>query len=174
MEDKVTIKQIAIRWGLIVGLVFIVYGMILQFLNLEMKTMQYFSYLNYVILIVVFVLAHKAFKEGRDGFMSIGQGIGIGTLIALIASVLNAVFSYIYLKFIDDSMLTKIKDAQIEQYEKMGMDDAAIERSMEMAGKFMTPELIQVWGILGTVLFGFILALIVSLFTKKSNPALEV
>jgi hypothetical protein len=28
-------------------------------------------------------------------------------------------------------------------------------------------------GIVGLVFFGFILALIVSLFTKKSNPALE-
>ncbi len=174
MEDKLTVKQISLRWGLILGLIFIVYGLILQFMNLEMKTMQYFGYLNYVIMIVVFVLAHKAFKEGRDGFMSIGQGIGIGTLIALIASVINSIFSYLYLKFIDDSMLTKIRDAQIEQYEKMGMDDATIERSMEMASKFTTPEMIQVWAIVGTVFFGFILALIVSLFTKKSNPALEV
>ena len=34
MEDKVTVKQVGLKYGLILGLIFIVYGMILQFLNL--------------------------------------------------------------------------------------------------------------------------------------------
>ena len=174
MEDKVTVKQIGIRWGIIMGLVSIVYGMILQFLNLDMNLMQKLGNGTYVFLIIIVVLAHKAFKEGGDGYMSLKQGLGIGMMISLIASILNAVFSYIYLKFIDDSMLTKIRDMQIEQYEKMGMDDAQIDQAMEMAGKFMTPEMLQVWVIVFFLLFGFIISLIVSLFTKKNNPALEI
>lgn len=174
MEDKVTVKQIGLRWGLITGLIFIVYGMILQFLNLDMQTMQYLSYLNYLILIVVVVLAHKAFKEGGDGFMTLGQGLGLGMLIVLISSVISSIFSYIYLKFIDDSMLAKIKDAQLEQYEKMGMSDAQIDQAMEMASTFSTPEMIMIIGIVVMAIIGFILVLIISLFTKKANPALEV
>ena len=147
MEDKLTVKQVGLKNGLILGLIFIVYGMILQFLNLDVKLMQNLGYINYVILIVFVFLAQKAFKEGGDGFMSLGQGLGIGMLVTVISAVLSSIFSYIYLKFIDDSMLTKIKDAQVEEMAKRGMDDAQIEQAMEMAGKFMTPEMIMIIGI---------------------------
>lgn len=174
MEDKVTVSQIGLKYGIIIGLILIIYSMILEFLGLEWKTQQTLGYITYVILIIGIVLAHKAFKEGGDGFMSVGQGLGVGTLLSLIAGVLSSIFSFIYIKFIDDSMLEKIKDAQIEQMENQGMDDAQIEQAMEIAGKFTTPVAILIMGIVGMVFIGFILSLIVSLFTKKSNPALDV
>lgn len=174
MEDKVTVSQIGLKNGIIIGLIFIVYGMILQFLNLDMKLMGYLSYVNYVILIVFIVLAHKAFKEGGDGFMSIGQGLGIGMLITLVGSVISSIFSFIYLKFIDDSIIQKSLDFQIEELEKKGMDDASIEQAMAITSKIMTPEIMPIVAIVFMAFFGFILSLIVSLFTKKSNPTLEV
>ncbi|MCK5368490.1 MAG: DUF4199 domain-containing protein [Cyclobacteriaceae bacterium] len=174
MEDKVTVSQIGLKNGIIIGLIFIVYGMILQFLNLDMKMMQYLGYVNYIVLIVFVVLAHKAFKEGGDGFMTIGQGLGIGMLITLIGSALSSIFSYIYLKFIDDSMITKILDAQVEELEKRGLDDAAIEQTMAITGKIMTVEWMPVMAFVFMAFAGFIISLIVSLFTKKSNPTLEV
>jgi len=146
----------------------------LQFLNLDMKLMQNLSYLNYVILIVFVILAHKAFKEGGDGFMTVGQGLGIGMLITLIGSVISSIFTYIYLKFIDDSMIQKSLDYQIEELEKRGMDDAAIDQTMAFTEKIMTPEIMPLFALVFTLIFGFILVLIVSLFTKKANPALDV
>ena len=174
MEDKVTVSQIGLKNGIIIGLIFIVYGMILQFLNLDMKLMGYLSYVNYVILIVFIVLAHKAFKEGGDGFMTIGQGLGIGMLITLIGSVISSIFSFIYLKFIDDSIIQKSLDFQIEELEKRGLDDAAVEQAMAITSKMMTPEIMPIVAVVFMAFFGFILSLIVSLITKKSNPTLEV
>jgi hypothetical protein len=139
-----------------------------------MKTLQIVGNINYVFLIVGIVLAHKAFKEGGDGYLSMGQGLGIGTLISLIGGALSGVFSYIYIKFIDDSMLTKIADMQIEKMEEQGLDDAQIEQAMKITGKLMSAEMMPVWSIVGMLFFGFILSLIVSLFTKKANPTLEV
>lgn len=174
MEDKVTVSQIGLKNGIIIGLIFIVYSMILQFLNLDMELMNYLSYLNWVILIVFVVLAHKAFKEGGDGFMTIGQGLGIGMLITLVGGVISSIFTYIYLKFIDDSMIQKSLDYQIEEMEKKGLDDATIEQGMAMTSKLMTPEVMPIMALLFTLFLGFIISLIVSLFTKKANPTLEV
>ena len=174
MEDKVTVSQIGLKNGIIIGLIFIVYGMILQFLNLDMKLMGYLSYVNYVVLIVFVVLAHKAFKEDGDGFMTIGQGLGIGMLITLIGTVISSIFSYIYLKFIDDSMIQKTLDFQIEELEKKGMDEATIDQAMAITSKIMTPEIMPIMAVVVMAFAGFIISLIVSVFTKKSNPTLEV
>ena len=172
MEDKVTISQVGLRYGIIIGLVLIVYSLILQFTGQVAN--NWLSAVNYIFLIVGIALAHKAFKEGGDGFMSIGQGLGIGTLISAVSAVISVVFSYIYVKFIDDSMLAVIQEKQIEAMEKQGMDDAQIEQAMEMASKFSTPEVMFGMALIVFIIFGFILSLIVSLFTKKANPALEV
>jgi len=174
MEEKVTISQIAIKYGIIIGLVLIVYGMILQFLNLDMKIMQTLGYVKYVFLIVGIFLAHKAYKEGGDGYMSIGQGLGIGTLFGLIGGAISGVFSYVYIKFIDDSMLTKIMDFQIEKMEEKEFDDEQIEQAMNITGKLMSAELVPVWAILELVFMSFIISLVISLFTKKANPTLEI
>ena len=65
MEDKVSVSQVGLRYGIIIGLVFIVYGMILEFMGLDIEMQQYFGYVNYVFLVVGLVLAHKAFKICR-------------------------------------------------------------------------------------------------------------
>ena len=172
MEDKVTVSQIGLRYGIILGLIMIVYSMILQFIGLA--TNNWASSVSYIFLIAGMVMAHKAFKEGGDGFMRLGQGLGIGTLISAVSGGISMIFSYLYIKFIDDSMMQLIQDKQIEAMEKQGLDDAQIDQAMQMAEKFSSPEIIFGIGLIAFIFFGFIISLIVSLFTKKDNPALEV
>ncbi len=174
MENKTTVSQIALKYGLYLGLVFIIISMIIEFMNLDMKTQQNLGYINYAIALVAIILAHKAFKENGDGFMTIGQGLGIGTLVSLISGVISAIFTYVYIKFVDDSILAKIKDMQIEEMEKRGMSDAEIEQAMKIAGMFTSAEMMIVWIIVGMLFVGFIISLIVSLFTKKVNPNFEL
>ena len=172
MEDKVTVSQIGLRYGIILGLIMIVYSLILQFIGLA--TNNWASSVSYIFLIAGMVMAHKAFKEGGDGFMRLGQGLGIGTLIGAVSGAISMIFSYLYIKFIDDSMMEMIQEKQIEAMEKQGLDDAQIEKAMEMAEKFSGPEVIFGVGLLVFIFFGFVLSLIVSLFTRKDNPALDV
>ena len=172
MEDKVTVSQIGMRYGLILGLVLVVFSLILQMTGLAAN--NWISSISYIFIIAGIVMAHKAFKDGGDGYMTMGQGLGIGTLLSLIAGVLSSVVVFIYIKFIDDSMIQLIQEKQIEALEKQGMDDAQIEQAMKMAGAFTGPVAILIFGIIGTVVVGFILALIISLFTKKTNPELQV
>ena len=41
--------------------------------------------------------------------MSYGQGVGIGFWIGLVSAVIGNVFTYIYVKFIDDGFIAKIQ-----------------------------------------------------------------
>lgn len=71
-------------------------------------------------------------------------------------------------------MITKLLDAQIEELEKRGLDDTAIEQAMAVTSKIMTPEIMPLLAVVVMAFAGFIISLIVSLFTKKANPTLEV
>lgn len=172
MEEQLTVKGAGLRYGVIAAIVLIIYGLILQIAGLI--TNQALAYINYLILAVIIFLAHKAYKEKGDGFMTFGQGLSIGVIISIISGVVSAIFSYIYLKFVDDSMLAMIREQSYRTMEEKGMSDEQIEQAMGFSEKFMSPEMILVFGIIGMVFFGFIISLIVALITKKNNPAVSI
>jgi hypothetical protein len=173
MEQQVTTRGVGMQYGVIVGIIMIIYGTLLQVTGLALEY-QSLSYINYIFLGVVIYLAHKKFKEEGDGFMSYGQGLGIGFWISLIGGVISMVFSYIYMSFIDSTIMEQAMDKARYDMEEKGMSDAQIDQAMSITEKFMTPEMIFVMGIVGTLIFGFILSLIVSAITKKTDPQLEV
>ena len=132
------------------------------------------GYVGWVITAVMLFLAQKYYKDQGDGFMTIGQGTGIGFWAGTVSSVISSIFTYVYIKFIDDSFLQAIKDKQMEAMEKQGLSDEQIEQSMKIAGAFTSPEVILGFGIVGGIVVAVLIALVISLFTKNVNPDLEV
>ena len=173
MEQKPTVFQTGLKYGLILALITIGYSLILNLAGLGTNRWLIFA-LMVVFFCIITYMAHKAYKEGGDGFMSYGQGLGIGTVIALVSGLLSSIFSVIYIKFIDDSAMEEAMQEQIEKMEEQGMSDAQIDQAMEMAAIFQTPVMMVLFGLLWTVFIGFILSLIVSAITKNSNPEAEV
>ncbi len=168
MGEKVTVSQVSIKYGLITGLVLVVYNLALYMTGLF--TNDKLGWITYVILIVMIYLAHKAFKDGGDGFMTLGQGLGVGMLVTVIGGVITSLFSYFYIKFVDETIIEQILEVARVKMEEQGLDDDQIDQALSISEKMMTPEMMVIWGILGMVIIGFVIALIVSLFTKKNNP----
>ncbi len=171
MEEKLTTKMVGMKYGLYMAIISIIYGLILQIADLAGN--QALGYVGFVFFIALLILAQNEFKKDNEGFMSYGQGIGISMYIAVITSVLSTLFTYIYLKFVDDSMLTMIREKTEDQLIERGMSDAQIEQALEISGKFQTPEMILIFGIVGGFIMYLIVALIVTAITKKPNPELE-
>ncbi len=171
IEKRVSVSNTAMRYGLIVGLICVIYSFILAMLDESMN--RGLSIVTYVILIVGMVMAFKYFKANNSGFMTYGEGLGIGTLMSLIVGLLTSIFMYIYLKFVDPEMMNRAMEMQRVAMEERGMDDAQIDQAMEMANKFSSPELMIVFGTLGFVVFGFIFALIIAAIMKNARPEFE-
>ncbi len=172
MEQKPTIFDIAKKYGLILGLISIAYFVILNIAGLV--TNQLASYVGYIFSIAIIFMAHKAYKNEGDGYMTYGQGLGIGTLTALISGIISSIFTFIYIKFIDDSFIEQLLDKMINDMEAKGMSDAEIDQAMGFSSFMMTPIGITIAGIIGAIFIGFIISLIISAFTKNTNPEEEI
>lgn len=171
MEEQVstvTTRSTGIRYGIIMAVISIASFVVMSVAGIDMQGPA--SYLNWVVIAAIIFFAHKYFKENGDGYMTIGQGIGIGFWTGLISTLISSPFTYIYIKFIDSSFLENIKDKQIEKMQEQGMSDEQIDQAMQFAGAFMSAEAILVMGILGGIVMSIILAVIVSLFTKNTAP----
>lgn len=169
MEESISIKPTAIKYGLSLGIALLVYSFALQFSG--QITNQPLTYLSYAIMLLALIFGMKEYRESNNGFMAYGQGLSLGTLIVFISMSISSIFSYIYMKFIDDSVVTMILDsARTEMAKNPQLGEAEIEQAMKMTAQFTTPEMLLVFGILGGLFVGFIISLLVAAFMKRDNP----
>ena len=172
MENPPSTGKLALKWGLIFGIVLILYSLIInmtgQFSNRPLQ------FVSYIFFIAAIVMAHKEYKQTGDGYMSYGKGLGIGTLTVVVAAIISSIFGFIYMTMIDPSIMDMIREQQIMDMEERGMSDAQIEQAMQMTEAFTSPAALAIIGVIVSVIFGFILSLIVTAFTKNSNPELEM
>jgi len=168
IAEKVTTRGAGVRYGLFLGGISIV-----SFLVMAISGMRPDGpgrWISVVFSFVLIYLAHKYYKDNGDGFMTIGQGVGIGFWAGLVSSVLSSVFMYIYVKFIDSGFIDMIKETQLEEMQKRGMSEEQIDQAMKIAGMFTSAEAIFVFGLIGGVIFGIGIGLLVAFFTQKKNP----
>lgn len=168
VTSSVTTRSTGIRYGIIMAIISIASFVTMNVAGIDMQGPA--SYLNWVVMAAIIFFAHKYFKENGDGYMTIGQGVGIGFWAGLISTLISSPFTYIYIKFIDSSFIQNIKDKQIEEMQGRGMSDEQIDQAMQFAGAFMSAESILIMGIVGGLIMCVIFGLVVSLFTKNTPP----
>ncbi len=168
----VTTTSVGVRYGTLIGLVSIIYTFILFATGQELN--QALSWISLVLPIVGIVLAHKAFKQANGGFMSYGQGLGIGVVLAFISSLLITLFSYVYRTFIDPDLASRMLDKTRAKLEEGGnLSDAQIDQALAMSTKFSTGAIGVAVGLLSGVLLGLVFSLVIAAFTKHTKPEFE-
>jgi hypothetical protein len=171
MEEKASTARVALKYGIMTGVASIVFYTILYLTGLFLNPVA--SSFGYVIIIGAIYLAMKEFRTQNNGFMSYGEGLGLGTLTAAISAFITITFDLVYKKFIDTTINQQIQDVTRANFEAKGMDDAQIDGVIEMMDKMSSPGIVFFTGILVTIVTGFIISLIVAAIMKKSKPVFD-
>ncbi len=171
--------SVAIKYGLMYALCSIVLRLIMEY---SLTTEQMVSYgkwasLSETILLIVFLyMAMKELKALKGGYLSYGNGVGLGALLGLTGGILVAIFVLVYFSKISPGSLTKIKEIQSlemdKQLDKMG-DQATPEVEAQMrsiAEKSTSPQALFIFSLLGSVIIETIIALIMAIFMKNTPP----
>lgn len=173
MEQKVSVWKANLTNGLILGLTGIVYTLIMYFLDQTFN--KNLAYLFYLILVVVLYFLLKSYRDNYlHGYITYGQSVSAGVIIFLYYAVISAVFTYILYAFIDTGLVAKQLEFAEEVMLKKGVPQEAIEAGLKMQKKFIKPEIMAPFSILGNMVTGLILSLLVSIFIRKEgNPLIE-
>jgi len=166
----------ALIYGVIAGLAICVFSIILYMMGSE----QFMSYawFNYIILIVVAVLAGLAKKKAKDNYLPFSEALKtvFGTMV--LAMFIQTMFNYVLFNFIDVPFSEAIKQASIDKGEQMlkrfnaPQDD--IDKYLDKMAKDnpnSISNLLMGFGIFSIV--SFIIALIISAIIKRNNPEFE-
>jgi hypothetical protein len=159
-----TVRSVGLKFGAVSSIVNIVFFLVLSLSGLNAFDNKW-GWIGMIFSIVILVLAQRNFKAEGDGFMSYGQGVGIGVWMSLVAIVVGGLFTYVYANILDPATMETFYERQYEQMQERGMQDDQIEVAVSWTKKLFWP-LYVFFG----MFFGVLIALIVTIFTQKKNP----
>lgn len=166
------------RYGLIGGLVFIVYALLGNLTGFARPGAGFGAMaINLIISVILYVglmvIAIRHFRDTENGgFISFGKAFLIGLGVAVVAGLLNSIFTYFYATVIEPDYFETILRESEEMYERFGMSEEQIEEAMAQAEKSMTPGWIFVQSLGASLVMGSIVAAIVGAVMKR-NPDTE-
>lgn len=171
MNEQPSTARIALKWGAILGLGLIVITLAMYLT--DQTTNPVFSVVTVVAMIGCLVLAMRNFRSLNAGYMSYGEGLGIGSLLSAVAGLLSAAFITFYNVVIDPTVQQRAFEKAREKLEEQGkLSDEQIDQAMEISQKFQSPGFTFIAGMFGTLIMGFLVSLIVAAFIRrnKANP----
>ncbi len=176
-NPKTSIMPVSIRYGLILGLVGIAFSLLSHVLGMTeisaTNTMVSIvsSLISFGITIAIIVMAIKFYRDNQNqGFLSIGQGLGIGALMGLVSGLMTAIYMYIFFTYIDSGMIDAIIAQTEADMEAQGQSDEDIENAMSVVSMFMTPLFFAGSALISSPIMGGIFGLIAGLFLKHEAP----
>ncbi len=173
MENvKASAKKIMINYGVILGLISVVFGVIGYVMDSYLEPNWTLSIIGFIIFIIIVVIGQKSFRKENSGYLSLGQAIKIGLGIALISSL----FSVIWQLVLSNVLVTDFAEQALELQRQAIIDSGRdftpeqMEQSLEFSKNFSKPYITIPLQIIGGLFFGFIISLISGLVLKKENP----
>ncbi|HRG59490.1 MAG TPA: DUF4199 domain-containing protein [Bacteroidia bacterium] len=159
----------AMNFGAILGISLCIVSAIFMSLGLNSSTIQ--QWIGYLLTIGIISWGTITFRDKyNDGFINYGKAFTSCLLITFYSSIILAFFMYIYLTFVDQSLIDKILEKAEEEMMNKKLPDDQIEEAMKMTRMFTTPIIMAFFTIIINTFMGAIFGLITAAFLKRDNP----
>ncbi|MFD2571644.1 DUF4199 domain-containing protein [Spirosoma soli] len=168
MNERTSTARVALKWGGVLGIALILFSLILYLTDNTSNAAL--GAVTYLFMAVGIVLAMREYRTLNSGYMTYGEGLGLGALTATISGLLSSLFSVFYTTVIDTGIMERASDKIREQLEDRGVPDEQIDQQMEMMQMFQSPGLLFVFGVIGSAFIGLLLSLVIAAFMRRNNP----
>ena len=165
-------KKFILNYGLLVGIISVVLGVVLYVTNSHLTPHWGFAVLTYALFILFVVWGIKAFKSDNGGFLGLGEAIKVGIGIALVAGLISSLWTVLLSEVIEpdysEQMAVVQRDAMIEQ--NLNMTQEQMDAAMEFMEPFQSPLITIPIFLVGYIFFGLIVSLIAGLVMRQKRP----
>lgn len=174
METKADFKSIVIKNGLLLGGISVALSIIQYLTGIIYSTNTMLSILTVLVSIGLFIwfisTAIQQYKDANGGFLTVGEGVKIGAVVALIAGVIGGAYAVLLNTVIEPDFYQKVVALTVEKLETMGVMNEeqleAFEAEMlrskpSVVWTFLSPVM---WSTIGGVIIGAIIGAV-----KKQN-----
>ncbi|EKF56368.1 hypothetical protein I215_02558 [Galbibacter marinus] len=168
-KTQPTTGQFALRYGLILGALTIVFSLMLHFMDMQYDQGMAKNIVSMIMLIGVIILAIIQFKKLNNSYISVSEALKIGVGTSLIGGIIAVLYILVYVNFIDPNFHEQIAElsraGMIKQNPEMTQEQ--LDTAVEMQQKFfwVTYPFILIFNIF----IGFVVSLITGLIVKKGK-----
>lgn len=166
-----------LKRALIYGGLVAVAGAILTFvmgamgLESNQQASQFIGLLGFLFPIVGVVLAIRSAKNADPGPFSFGDGFKQGLLVALVAAVLGAVFTYLYVTAINPGYLDSMREAANAQLRQQGLGPRELQQMEAMQSGMTSPGAVTAIAFFSQLIAGAIIsAVAAAIMRRKERP----
>jgi len=145
--EKPSVLSVGLKFGLIIAVASIAFMMITIALGSNPFERDWKGWISSLVTIAIVVFAHKNFKDSGDGFMSYGQGLGIGFISVMTSVLIVMAFNLIYVNFIDADLMEDLWRKTEEQMAAQGQNEQNIATAIEWTKKIILDYLFHRRGI---------------------------
>ena len=157
------------KWTLILAAFKAVYNVLLWMTGLI--SAPGVSLLGIAVSVVLVVFALKSFRTLNNGYLTFGQGFGIGYVASVLSAVISGAVQAVYLgSFGSDQLAAQAAAAMGQLGDTPGMDPQALEMMSGMFRAIYTPGGIFIAGVVSAVIGWAIVAPIIAAAVKKPPP----
>ncbi len=171
MQEKNTVARSALKNGMIFGMICLLFRAVTYVFGLSFIPLV--SYVVFIILGVGINLALKELRSDNEGLLSFGDALSLGALMSAVAGLILTTFEIVYVQFIDTAYNDKFLAAQLDAWQKQGMDERQIERAAAWTKMVLSPGFSFFVQTAGFVMAGFFIALVLGAIYRKNKPVFE-
>jgi hypothetical protein len=156
--------------GIIISAALILFNLVMFLLEVTYDSkVNYLSYLILAIGLFWVITSYRNKQEG--GFISYGGAFSSGFYAGLIISIIIAVYTFIYVQFINpgivDDIMIKAEEDLLSKYPDWS--DEQIAQALSYTEMFTSPTIMAIFGFLGNLVASTIFSLIIAIFAKREK-----
>lgn len=106
-SGNVSYQSVSIKYGVIVGIVHIVYFLLMWALGLQ--EVVELSFISGIFLVIGIVVAISRFKKIKSGTIHYFQGLGIGATVGAVSSIILAIFLMLFVSTLGKEYLLSLQ-----------------------------------------------------------------
>jgi len=168
MNSTVKTSSFMLLYGAVLGVLSAIFSFMLYTMDMHYQGGAFVTIVSIVLSTALYAVAMYQFRNANNNLMSFWQGVKIGVGVAVISGIIVILFNILLTKVIDPDTMTKAMNFQREQLiESTEMTIEQIDAQLEMMQQFQTPAIQAAFGLLFSVIFGFILSLIPAAFLRR-------
>ena len=174
-QDRPSYSRIAINYGLIASMALIAISLVSSVLgfsdptNPNMVMSIVISILSFGIIVAAMVMGiSKHRDEDLGGYITFGRAFGLAFVMGLVIAIINTLFTFVYMNYIDPSLLESIHENFEAQMDQQGIGEG--DEGYDVAKMFIQPGMIALFAALGLLIQNTIAALIGAAIGQKKQP----
>ena len=106
-ENKVDLRQYILNYGLLLGIVSVIFNLMLFFLDMHYQNDPFQQVVSFIILSASIIIPFIAYKKDNEAFINLSECFKMGLGISLLGGLIGFLYFLLVINFLDPEVLEK-------------------------------------------------------------------